>query len=35
MLVLRNDDSLESLTGDARRWLDELPAEGPELPSVV
>jgi DNA-binding CsgD family transcriptional regulator len=26
---------LESLTGEAERWLDELPADGTGLPSVV
>jgi DNA-binding CsgD family transcriptional regulator len=35
MLVLRDDDTLESLTGEAQRWLDELPADDLELPSVV
>jgi DNA-binding CsgD family transcriptional regulator len=35
MVVLRDDGALESLTGEAERWLDELPAGGLELPSVI
>jgi DNA-binding CsgD family transcriptional regulator len=35
MVVLRADEAVESLTSEAERWLDEFPAEGLELPSVV
>jgi DNA-binding CsgD family transcriptional regulator len=35
MVVLRDDDALESRSGEAERWLSELPQEGLELPSVV
>jgi DNA-binding CsgD family transcriptional regulator len=35
MVVLRDDGAVESLTGEAERWLEQLPAEGLELPSVV
>jgi DNA-binding CsgD family transcriptional regulator len=35
MVVLRDDGALESLTGEAERWLDEMPRDGLELPSVV
>lgn len=36
MVILSDDDSLESLSGEARRWLGELPAvDGLELPMVV
>jgi DNA-binding CsgD family transcriptional regulator len=33
--VLGDDGALESLTGEAERWLSELPSDGLELPSVV
>jgi DNA-binding CsgD family transcriptional regulator len=35
LVVLRDDGALESLTGEAERWLDELSADGLELPSVI
>ena len=35
MVVLHDDGALESLTGEAERWLAELPTDGLELPSVV
>jgi DNA-binding CsgD family transcriptional regulator len=35
MIVLGGDGALETLTGEAERWLDELPADGLELPIVV
>ena len=35
MVVVRDDNGLESLTGQAERWLEEFPPEGLELPSVV
>ncbi len=35
MVVLRDDDTLESFGGEAERWLRELPADHLELPLVV
>jgi DNA-binding CsgD family transcriptional regulator len=35
IVVLRDDGALESLTGEAGRWLDELPRDGLELPGVI
>jgi DNA-binding CsgD family transcriptional regulator len=35
MVVLRDDDTVESLTSEAERWLDEFPDESLELPSIV
>jgi len=35
MVVLRDDDTVESLTVEAERWLDDFPPEGLELPSIV
>jgi DNA-binding CsgD family transcriptional regulator len=35
LVVLRDDGALESLTAEAERWLEQLSADGLELPSVV
>jgi DNA-binding CsgD family transcriptional regulator len=35
LVVLRDDGSVDAVSDDALRWLDELPEEGLELPSVV
>jgi DNA-binding CsgD family transcriptional regulator len=35
MVVLGDDGTLEALSGEAERWLDELPDNGLELPIVV
>jgi DNA-binding CsgD family transcriptional regulator len=35
MVVVRDDDTLESMTDEAQHWLGQLPAEGLAVPSVV